>query len=165
MKKVTVTADKDSGLAVVPGPNNPLYGYVRVEQLRTEIDIKGWVKNRKATALILGSVAELQDAGFQAGQELEGKIIFKEQLTPFNKKDPKKDLKEAGKTKVVCMVEDKPIYRKAFYSQDAEAQDDLLPAKYPTSTGGKVSHTNSEAIKAAHAKVSKREQAANLDLE
>lgn len=139
MSKVTVTTDK-SGQAIVLSKNNPEYGYVRVEQLKTIIDDRGWIKNTTVAALILGSVAELKRAGYNAGQELEGKIVIREQLTPFNKKNPEKDLKVAGKTGITCMVEDKPIYRKAFYSQNAEATDEL------------VAHTNMEAIKAAYAK-------------
>lgn len=150
MKKVTVTADK-SGQAVVLSSNNPEFGYVRVEQTRSIVDDNGWLKNTTVAALILGETAELRKAGYQTGQELEGRVVIKEQLAPFNKKAPEKDLKIAGDTKITCMVDDKPIYRKAFYSQDAEAKDVL------------VQHTNKEAIKAAFAK--KAEAAAALDLE
>lgn len=139
MKKVTVTADK-AGQAIVLSTNNPEFGYVRVEQTRTIVDDNGWVKNKPVAALILGTVAELRKAGFNAGQELEGKIVIKEQLKPFNKNAPEKDIKVAGKTGITCMVDDQPIYRKAFYSQDSSAQDVL------------VAHTNVEAIKAAYAK-------------
>lgn len=153
MKKVTVTADK-SGQAVVLSTNNPEFGYVRVEQTRSIVDDNGWLKNTTVAALILGEVKELRKAGYQTGQELEGRIVIKEQLTPFNTKNAeqaKKDLKVAGDTKIICMVDDKPIYRKAFYSQDANAQDVL------------VAHTNKDAIKAAFAK--KAEAAGGLDLE
>lgn len=137
MKKVTVTADP-SGQAVVASPNSPEYGYVRVSQTRNIVDERGWLRNKPVAALILGSVADLRSA-YSSNQELEGKIVIKESLTPFNKKSPEKDLKVAGKTGIVCMVGDKPIYRKAFYSQDADAKDVL------------VQHTNVEAIKAKYA--------------
>lgn len=150
MRKVTVTADK-SGQAIVLSTNNPEFGYVRVEQTRSIVDDNGWLKNTTVAALILGETAELRKAGYQTGQELEGRIVIKEQLTPFNKKAPEKDLKIAGDTKITCMVDDKPIYRKAFYSQDVNASDVL------------VAHTNKEAIKAAFAK--KAEAAGGLDLE
>jgi len=139
MKKVTISADK-SGQAIVPSKENPDYGYVRVEQTRSIVDDNGWLKNKTIAALILGTVSELQKAGYQAGQELAGKVIVREQTTPFNKKNPEKDFKIAGDTGITCMVEDKPIYRKAFYSQDEEVKDVL------------IAHTNGEAIKAAYAK-------------
>lgn len=150
MSKVTVTAD-NSGKAIVLSKENPEYGYVRVEQNRTIIDDNGWVRNKKVAALLLGSVAELRKAGYQSGQELEGRIVIREQLKPFNKKNPTKDLKVAGDTGITCMVGDEPIYRKAFYSADANAQDIL------------VAHTNGEAIKAAYAE--KLQKGADLDLE
>jgi hypothetical protein len=161
MKKVTVTADK-AGQAIVLSTNNPEFGYVRVEQTRSIVDDNGWLKNTAVAALILGETAELRKAGYNAGQELEGKVIIREQLVPFNKKAPEKDLKVAGDTKITCMVNDKPIYRKAFYNQDANATDQLLPAVYQTSTGKMVSHTNSEAIKAAFAKRAEAASVLNL---
>jgi len=150
MSKPTVTPIK--GQVIALSPNNPEFGYIRVEQNRTIISDDGFVKNKKIAALLLGTVAELRKTGYQAGQELEGRVIVKEQLTAFNKKDLEKDIKVAGDTKVVCMVGDAPIYRKAFFSQDPNAQDQLMPAIYKTADGKMVSHTNSEAIKAAYAK-------------
>lgn len=138
MKKVTVTGDK-AGQAIVPSANNPEFGYVRVSQTRNVVDERGWLRNKPVAALILGKVADLKEAGYQNGQELEGKIVIKESLTAFNKKTPEKDLKVAGKTGITCMVGESPIYRKAFYSNDADAKDVL------------IEHTNVEAIKAAYA--------------
>lgn len=138
MRKVTVTADP-SGQAISVSKDSPNYGFVRVSQTRTIVDDRGWIRAKDVAALILGSVEDLKKAGFQSGQELEGKIVIKESLTPFNKKNPEKDLKVAGNTKITCMVGNKPIYRKAFYSQDAETKDVL------------VAHTNVEAIRAAYA--------------
>jgi len=150
MKKVTVTADS-SGQAIVASKENPDYGYVRVEQTRSIVDDNGWLKNKTIAALILGKVSELQKAGYQAGQELEGRVIVREQTNAFNKKNPEKDLKVAGDTGIVCMIDDKSIYRKSFYNQDSEAKDVL------------VAHTNGEAIKAAYAK--KVEAEGSLELE
>ena len=163
MKKVTVTADRDTGLAISLSKANPDYGYVRVTQTRTVIDDRGWVKNKPVAALILGSVVELQKANFAVGQELEGKIVIKEQIVPFNKKDPEKaekDLKKAGDSDIVCLFTgeidnvsytDAPIYRKAFYSQKSDIEDTLLE------------HSNSEVIKAAYAKSVEAAGDLNLD--
>lgn len=150
MKRVTVTADP-SGQAVVASQNNPEFGYVRVAQTRNIVDERGWLKNKPVAALILGKTADLRET-YQANQELEGKIVIKESLTPFNKKSPEKDLKVAGETGITCMVGDKPIYRKAFYSQDADAKDVL------------VQHTNVAAIKAKYAEdlLAKKNEKAKL---
>ena len=50
------------------------------------------------------------------------------------------------------MVNEQPIYRKAFYSQDANAQDVL------------IAHTNVEVIKAAYAKALEAAKASDLAL-
>lgn len=149
--KVTVTADK-SGQAIVASSQSPEYGFVRVQQTRSIVDERGWLRNKTVAALILGSVSDLKTAGYKHGQEVEGTITIKESLTPFNKKNPEKDLKIAGKTGITCMVGDKPIYRKAFYSQDADAKDEL------------VEHTNVEAIRAKYAEdlAADKKQGANL---
>src|SRR3990172_7650386 len=142
MKKVIVSAGPD-GSPIVVSKDSPAYGSVRVEQERHVISETGWLKIKSVSALILGSVEELKRAGYEAGQELEGKIVIRESLSSFNPKNPEKDLKIAGNTEITCMVGDKPIYRKAFYSQNPDAQDVL------------VAHTNSEVIKAKHASMQK----------
>ena len=75
------------------------------------------------TALIQAPIGILQEMNYYAGQQLEGSIVIKESLTPFNRKDPSRDLKIAGKTGIVCTVEGQPIYRKTLYTQAANAVD------------------------------------------
>jgi len=87
--------------------------------------------------LVPGVLSELQEEGFYKGQELAGKIIIKESLTPFNEKQPEKDLKIAGDTGVICTVDGNPIYRKTVYSQDANTADTF------------VKHDNVDEIRAA----------------
>lgn len=146
--KVIVRADKTSGLVVVPSQNNPSFGYIRVTQVRRIIDENFFARKVELSALIPGEVEDLKAFNWQADQEVEGKIIFIEQTTPFNKKDAekaKKDLKVAGDTEIVCMQNDKPIYRKNFYTQNESAIDVTCP------------HTNGEEIKAAFAKLKEAE--------
>ena len=69
----------------------------------------------------------------------ESKIIFKESLTPFDKKNPDRDLKVAGETGITCVQDGAPIYRKNFYTEDEKAIDVTC------------AHTNKEEIKAAFA--------------
>lgn len=123
--KVRVTADINGNVIGV-SQNNPEYGYVRVEQLTTQISEAGWLKPVKRSALIKGKVEDLAQAGFVEGHELSGKIIVKESLTPFNPENPDKDLKIAGSTGVVCRIDDQPIYRQTFYTSNQEAYDELI---------------------------------------
>lgn len=133
-KKVVVSADEQGNIIGV-SQNNPEYGYVRVEQTVNQISYDGWLKLSKRSALIKGLVNDLVQAGFAQGQELPGKIVVKESLTPFNTLNPDKDLKIAGETGVICRFEDQPIYRQCFYTENPTEYDDM------------IMHTNREEIK------------------
>lgn len=137
--KVTVVADATTKAVIVQSENNPEYGYVRLEQPRTIIDDNGFLRTRKISTLVHGTVTELKSAGFYDGQELPGKIVIVESLTPFNKKDPNRDLKIAGATGIVCSINGAPIYRKTIYSLASNTEDVL------------VKHDNIEQLRAAYA--------------
>ena len=136
--KVVVTADTNGNVIGV-SENNPEYGYVRVEQAGAFINDQGWLRISKRSALIKGLVKDLVEAGFTAGQELPGKIVVVESLTPFNTQNPDRDLKIAGDTGVVCRIEDEPIYRQTFYTTNDTLNDQL------------IMHTNSEEIREVQA--------------
>lgn len=143
--KVKVTADP-AGNVVILSKNNPEWGHIRVEQERLVTDDRGFARVKKITALIPGLVSDLKKIGWKAGQEVEGRIIFKEQLTPFNTKEPERDYKMAGKTGIPCCIDGEPIYRKTFYKEDSNAKDvQILDAN-----GDVALHTNGDAIKAAY---------------
>ena len=151
-KRVVVTANED-GDVVIPSTNNPVYGYVRVEQERDIFDeTSGWLKSKKVSALIPGTVKELKALGWYSGQEIAGKIVVKESLTPFNKKDPEKNIKIAGETGVVCSVGGEPIYRNNFYTPNPAALDILVP------------HDNSDEIIAANATLEHAGEGKELEL-
>lgn len=121
--KVIVLAD-DATNSVINISEKPEWGYLRVQQMKFVTDEKtGFLRARNVTALVPGLVEELQAANFYAGQQLDGKIVIEESLTPFNKKNPERDLKVAGKTGIVCRVEGQPIYRRTRFSFNANAQD------------------------------------------
>jgi hypothetical protein len=144
-KKVRVTAD-EAGNVVIPSKNNTEWGHIRLEQERMVTDDRGFARIKKITALMPGLVSDLTRLGWKAGQEVEGKIIFREQLTPFNTKEPERDYKMAGKTNIPCCIHGEPIYRKTFYKEDANAKDvHILDAN-----GEIVLHTNGDAIRAAY---------------
>lgn len=138
MSKVVVTADK-SGNIVGVSENNPEYGYVRVEQSGSFINDQGWLRVSRRSALIKGLVKDLVETGFTEGQELDGKIVVVESLTPFNPENPDRDLKIAGETGVVCRIDDQPIYRQTFYTTNVNNQDQL------------IMHNNSEEIREVQA--------------
>jgi hypothetical protein len=141
--KVKVVADATSGAVIVQSQNNPDYGYVRLEQVRTLIDDNGFLKRKVISTLVQGEIEVLNDAAFYAGQELPGSICIIESLVPFNKKDPNRDLKIAGETGIVCSVDGEPIYRKTLYIASTNANDTL------------VKHTNVDELREAYNKAEK----------
>lgn len=132
--KVFVRAD-DQGNVIGVSENNPEYGYVKVQQLAMQINDQGWLRQVLRTALIKGKVEDLLKCDFKADQVIPGKIIVRESLTPFNEENPDRDLKVAGSTGVVCRVNDQPIYRQSFYTQNMNSVDEL------------IMHTNTDEIK------------------
>ena len=138
ISQVKVTAN-EAGRVVIASENNPAYGYIRVEQERAVTDENGWIRVKTLTALIPGTVSDLNKLGWVAGQVVPGTIVIREQLTPFNKRNPERDIKIAGSTGIVCKVGDAPIYRNTFYHHNTDAQDVL------------VAHTNVNEIKETYA--------------
>lgn len=134
VSKVTVTADAE-GRVIGVSDNNPEYGYIRIEQTVTAINENGWLTNTRRSTLIKGKVEDLQNVKYTAGQELPGKIIVKESLTPFNPDYADRELKIAGNTGIVCRYEDQPIYRQTFYTLNENAADEL------------IAHTNADEIR------------------
>ena len=136
--KVQVTADKARSV-IIKSESNPEFGHIRVEQTRMVLDDNGFARRKKLSALIAGTVEDLAGFGWGANQLVDGKIIVKESLTPFNKREPGRDYKIAGDSGIVCSIEEQPIYRKHFYTFSAKAEDETLE------------HDNGEAIQAAYA--------------
>lgn len=135
--KVTVAAD-EAGNVINLSVNNPDYGYVRLVQTKSVIDESGFLRRRTRSALVHATTDELKAAGFYSGQELPGKIIVLESTTPFNDKDPNRDLKVAGSTGIPCTIGGQPIYRVTRYTENLALQDDP------------VSHDNIDQLRAAY---------------
>jgi len=136
---VKVVADATTGSVVRLSETNPEFASVRLEQVRTVIGNNNFVERKSVSTLLQGTTADLTAMGFYAGQELPGTIVIEESLTPFNKKNPERDLKIAGETGIVCTVGGQPIYRKSTYSSASNAQDIL------------VKHDNVEQLRSAYA--------------
>jgi len=128
--KVKVVAR--NGQVVVPGENNPEFASIRVEQTRVMF-VDNWIKKRKLSALIQGPTEDLSSLGFVNGMDLPGNIYIKESITPFRATNSEQDLKYAGKTGVICMQNEDPIYRVTVYNSNSD--EDVL-----------VKHTNSVEI-------------------
>jgi hypothetical protein len=160
--KVKVTADA-AGNVVTPSKTNPEWGHIRVEQAKIVIDERGFARKKVISALIPGTIKDLKSFGWKANQEIEGTVIFKEQLTPFNPKEAERDYKVAGKTDVVCCIDGQPIYRKTFFKTESNAKDICIMDEQ----GNPVTHDNGEAIRAAYLAISEKEASeanTNIDL-
>ena len=138
MDKVKVTADKNGNIVTV-SESNPEYGYISVEQNAMEVSTNNWLRVVRRSTLVKGKVSDLLEAGFKSNQELPGKIIIMESLEPFNPENPDRDLKIAGKTGVICRIDDQPIYRQSIYTTNLDANDQL------------VAHTNTIEIREVQA--------------
>jgi len=134
MNKVAVAADKNGNVIGI-SPNNPEYGWIRVEQNARVINDRGWLRNAKRSALIKGKVEDLVASNYKDGEEITGKIIVVESHEPFNPENPDRDIKIAGDTGVICRVDDQAIYRQTFFTPNVNAQDEL------------IMHTNADEIK------------------
>jgi hypothetical protein len=129
----------EQGNAIRVSKNNAEYGHVRLTQNRVTFNTNGWVNKKTLTTLIHGTVEDLQAMNFSTEQPLNGKIVVREQLEPFNTNDPDRDLKMAGDTGIVCCEHGQPIYRKTFYDASGTMEDTY------------VAHTNGDAIREANA--------------
>lgn len=135
MNKVKVSAN-EAGSVIIVSENNPEWAHIRVTQQRVIFD-NGFAKAKIINAFIPGLIEDLKKLNWIKDQEIDGKIIEKESLKPFNPKQPERDFKVAGKTGIICNVDGQPIYRKTMYTTNINALDE------------KVSHTNKEEIKLA----------------
>lgn len=119
--KVTVSSDKEG--AVINVTENPEIGYIILKQTRVIFKSTGWLKKQKLQTLVFGEIEELKDLNWFNGMELPGNILIKEQLEPFNEKDPERDYKIAGTTGIVCCIEGQPIYRNCYYETNPNIND------------------------------------------
>jgi len=117
--------------------NNPEFGYVRLSQDSHKVT-NGFVKKIPLSTLLHGELESLRSMDVQNKTELSGKIIVKEQLTPFSTENSDRDYKIAGNTGIICCVHGEPIYRKTFFTEDVTAENILLD------------HTNGDAIRSAN---------------
>jgi hypothetical protein len=135
--KVLVVADA-TGAVINVSDNNPEYGYVKLQQAKTVVDDNGFLRRTVLTSLILAPLDILKEMNYYGGQILPGTLVIEESLAPFNKKTPERDLKIAGKTGIVCRLDDQPIYRRVRYSESPDAVNKT------------IQHTNVEELREAY---------------
>jgi hypothetical protein len=135
--KVLVVADA-TGAVINVSENNPEYGYVKLQQAKTVVDDNGFLRRTVLTSLIQAPVDILKEMNYYGGQILPGTLVIEESLAPFNKKNPERDLKIAGKTGIVCRLDDQPIYRRVRYSENPDAINKT------------IQHTNVEELREAY---------------
>ena len=124
--KVKVEANKQGDL-ISRSPNSPQWGWIRVTQMRNVLQEEtGIIRPVFCSALVQGKISDLKRLGWKDGMELDGKIIFKDSLTPFRKVNSDKDFKVAGNSGIVCSLEGQAIYRKYLYSANPAAQDVVI---------------------------------------
>jgi hypothetical protein len=140
--KVYVVGDPTTKAVVVQSKNKPDYGYVRVVQSRSMVGADGFYRKIEVPALIHGFTSDLIHEGYYAGQELPGRVVIKEALTPFNVTEPNRDLKIAGTSEVTCTVNGQAIYRKTIYTEVASVEEVL------------IAHDNIDEIRAANKRMS-----------
>lgn len=139
--KVYVVGDPTTKTVIEQSKNSPDYGYIKVIQSKSMVGADGFYRKIEVPALIHGFISDLVHAGYYAGQELTGRVVIKESMTPFNVADPNRDLKIAGTSGVVCTVNGQPIYRKTIYTEVASVEETL------------IAHDNIDEIRAANQRV------------
>jgi len=133
MNKVTVVINKKSGKLITPS-KNPIYGFMRLEQVSHVFGEDGFVSKVTKSALLKGEVAILSTLGYTEGMALPGQIVVTESMTPSNEENLEQDKKVAGESGIVCSVGGAPIYRTSKYTTNLELADAV------------IAHDNKEAI-------------------
>ena len=137
MSKNPVIVAGDAHGNCITYSGNPEFAFVRVTQQIETFEHSGWLQERTLSALIHGKLETLVSKNFKVGQELPGNIIVHEQLEPINPDNLEIGLKRAGTDGMPCLVDDQPIYRKTFYTEQKDVEHVF------------IQHTNTVEIKEA----------------
>lgn len=98
-------------------------GFIRVEQTVRTFNDGGWTRNTNRSALIKGTVEDLEALNLKAGQKLPGKIVVQETTEePYPDAQPKMN----PSTEEIITHQGQPVYRETFFTQDMSKQDTIL---------------------------------------
>ena len=127
---------------IIRQTKNPDYGYVIVAQESTKLALNGsttWIRKITKKARIMGEIDALKSQGYTKSKKLEGNIVIKEQLTPFDENDPERTIKRAGADgPILCNADGEPIHRITFYDETGLIADEL------------IAHANGAAVREAY---------------
>lgn len=140
---VYVSAD-ENGSVINISKNNSDFGWITLRQDKLVIT-NGWAQNKSLSTIIMGKIESLEAFNFVEGQVLDGKIIVREQLTPFI--DETRDVKVAGSTGVMCKVNGQPIYRKTFYTMNTDEKDIFIQHDNVDEIRSALPNNNSKDLK------------------
>ena len=138
MEKVQIVPD-ENGNTIRTSSDKSEYAYVRLMQTKEVISSSGWLNVKDVTALLHGKKEDFKKVKMKDRKELSGRIVIQESTTPFNEKDPDRDLKYAGDTGIICCSYGEPIYRRTVYDATASLNDEY------------VAHTNGDDIRKKNA--------------
>lgn len=128
----------EGGMVIRVSKKNPEFGYIVLKQERLESDEDGFARPKPVTCLVKGEIIYLKRFGWKPWQQLPGKIVVQESLEPFRAKSLEYDLKMSNRENGVVLVhEDQPIFRRTFYSRNANYEDTF------------IKHTNTQEVRAA----------------
>jgi hypothetical protein len=123
---VIVKADRNGN--VIVQTSNPEYGYIQLIQDRMNVTDKGWLETKTFSTILKGKICDLKKLRFKPKQELPGNIVIVESTTPFDKNNPKKDLKVSSNTGAIFhTTSGEPIYRNKFWDPSGSKVDVLVP--------------------------------------
>jgi hypothetical protein len=139
-------------------PNNPDWGFVRIQQERGGWNAKGFFNKKSRSHLLKAELTDLNEMDITVDTIYSGNIVIKESFEQFRKEKPEKDLKMAGDTGVICKGVDpetgevRDIYRTTEYDQTGMVQDVLIP------------HVNGDEIREANGSSSMEKPLSQSDL-
>jgi hypothetical protein len=145
----------DAGMVVRVNKENKAFGHIVLKHARLEFSENGFMDEKFVTCLVKGPIEVLSRMNWKPWQELPGKIVISESLTPFRDKSFEYDIKMSNREDgVILRVDDEPIFRRTYYSR-SESREDVL-----------IQHTNTDEVRAhiaARADVVREEIGADFD--
>lgn len=125
-------AGDDMGNVITVSNNNPEYGWITLKQDTTDVS-NGWINTKTRSTIIMSTIDTLEKLDLAVGEVMDGRIVIREQVTPFS--TPDRDVKRAGAEGPVLLDADgNTIYRRTFFvsqgtinANPAEGEDMLIP--------------------------------------
>lgn len=153
MSTVRITTCKNDSREIVGvSPNNPDFGYIRVEEGGGLTLKGGWVNASSKSALIKGRVEDLRKwlktNNLTLGSTIPGKVVVRENTEPFYEgQEPKRAGKDGEILTTSIGGKTYNIYRQTEYTTDTNMQDELIPHDNAISSAAKAAQGKEIAVK------------------